>query len=242
MSRQPDSDSGSADDHGVKIAMRHVAQDGGNKPWLPATLTKMDKTFCKCSKFDRGFVMFCLSKSMQTSSKKGDCISCNVPVFQHLLDERRRVSIECAQEALEVEELDPNDSAFQKKKKIKSSHEALVNPVISITFPAVGDFDERTVDVLWGVRSADLWVELTGANMKHLKQLVKSQADQVLCKKKASPKKSPKKRLRRMQNIWMPCATLYLHHSVTHSQILLQLSLRPLKLCCMWTEFMVCTV
>lgn len=173
-------------------------QDGKNKPWMPTTLTKMDKTFCKCSKFDRGFVMFCLERSMQTTSKKGDATTCNVPVFKHLLDERRRKSIECAQEALEVEDVQPDDSVVQKRKKIKSSHEALVNPVISVTFPPVGHLEAREVDVLWGVKSADLWVELTGQNMKHIKMLIQSQSDQVLCKKKASPKKSPRRKMRRM--------------------------------------------
>ena len=181
--------------HGVKIASRYVVQDGSNKPWLPATLTKMDKTFRKRAKFDRGFVMFCLSKSTQTSSKKGDAISCNVPVFQRLLDERRRVSIECAHEALEVEEVDPNDSSLQKKRKIKSSPRGSGEPS-----------DLCQVPRGWRIRRArgrctvgcEVMRLVTGANMKHIKQLIKSQADQALRKKKASPTKSPKRKIRRM--------------------------------------------
>ena len=56
-----------------------------------------------------------------------------------------------------------------------------------------------------GVKSSDLWIELTPANMKHLKCLLKSEMakGEVTCKKKASPKRkgrgSPKKSPKRKQ-------------------------------------------
>jgi hypothetical protein len=38
--------------------MKHVVQDGKNKPCMPQTITKMDTVFAKCSKIDPGFVFF----------------------------------------------------------------------------------------------------------------------------------------------------------------------------------------
>ena len=214
MSRQrgPDSESGedAGEACGVQVTLRHVVQDGAKgKPWMPTCIQKMDTCFAKCSKFDRGFVMFTLEKNMLTTCNRGskEPVSCNLPSFNSLLQARRETSIKCAQDALEVEEMETDDTPQVKKRKIKSSHEALVNPVISIPFPSCGEWPQRQVNVLWGVRSSDLWVELTPANMKHLKCLLKTEMDKggVKCKKKASPKrksrgspkKSPKKRLRR---------------------------------------------
>ena len=215
MSRQhgPDSESGEAgeaasDACSVQVTLRHVVQDGAKgRQWLPQCIQKMDASFARCSKFDRGFVMFALERGVNTSSKGGSPVSCNLPSFNALLKARRETSIQCAQDALEVEEMDTDDSPQVKKRKIKSSHEALVNPVISIAFPACKEWPERQVNVLWGVKSSDLWVELTPANMKHLKCLLKSDMDkgEVKCRKKASPKrkgrgspkKSPKKKQRR---------------------------------------------
>ena len=152
--------------------------------------------------------MFTLERNMLTTSKKSskEPVSCNLPSFNSLLRARRETSIKCAQDALEVEEMETDDTPQMKKRKIKSSHEALVNPVISIPFPECGDWPERQVNVLWGVKSSDLWVELTPANMKHLKCILKTEMEkgEVTCKKKGSPKKkrgspkkSPRRRLRR---------------------------------------------
>ncbi|CAL1128539.1 unnamed protein product [Cladocopium goreaui] len=213
MSRQRGPDSQSSEDAGgacsVQVSLRHIVQDGAKgKPWTPMCIQKMDACFAKCSKFDRGFVMFTLERNMLTTSKKSskEPVSCNLPSFNSLLRARRETSIKCAQDALEVEEMETDDTPQMKKRKIKSSHEALVNPVISIPFPECGDWPERQVNVLWGVKSSDLWVELTPANMKHLKCILKTEMEkgEVTCKKKsspkkkrASPKKSPRRRLRR---------------------------------------------
>ena len=215
MSRQrgPDSESGDAgeDACSVVVQTRHVVMDGPRgKPWMPTCIQKMDSCFAKCSKFDRGFVMFTLEKNMLTTCNRGskEPVSCNLPSFNKLLQARRDTSIKCAQDALEVEEMETDDTPQVKKRKIKSSHEALVNPVISIPFPQCGEWPERQVNVLWGVKSSDLWVELTPANMKHLKCILKTEMNkgEVKCKKKASPKRkgrgspkklSPKRKLRR---------------------------------------------
>lgn len=213
MSRQRSPDSESGEDAGdacsVQVTQRQVVQDGAKgKPWMPTCIHKMNACFAKCSKFDRGFVMFALERTMNTSSKgRSDPVSCNLPSFNSLLQTRRETSIKCAQDALEVEDLETDDSPQVKKRKIKSSHEALVNPVISIPFPACEEWPERQVNVLWGVKSSDLWIELTPANMKHLKCILKSEMakGEVTCKKRASPKRkgrgspknSPRKRLRR---------------------------------------------
>ena len=214
MSRQrgPDSESGDGEDAcSVVVQTRHVVVDGNKgKPWLPTCIQKMDSCFAKCSKFDRGFVMFTLEKNMLTTCTRGskEPVSCNLPSFNKLLQARRDTSIKCAQDALEVEEMETDDTPQVKKRKIKSSHEALVNPVISIPFPQCGEWPERQVNVLWGVKSSDLWVELTPANMKHLKCILKTEMNkgEVKCKKKASPKRkgrgspkklSPKRKLRR---------------------------------------------
>ena len=196
MSRQRGPDSESGEDAGdacsVQVSLRHVVQDGPKgKPWLPQCIRKMDAYFTKCSKFDRGFVMFALERTMNTSSKGSNPVSCNLPAFNSLVKARRETSIQCAQDALEVEDMDADDSPQVKKRKIKSSHEAIVNPVISIPFPPCQGWSERQVNVLWGVKSRDLWVELTPANLKHLKCILKSEMDkgEVKCKKKASPKR-----------------------------------------------------
>ena len=218
MSRQRGPESESGEESGgtstVQVSLRHVVQDGAKgKAWMPTCIHKMDQCFAKCAKFDRGFVMFTLERNMLTTCKKGskEPVSCNLPSFNSLLQSRRETSIKCAQDALEVEEMETDDTPQVKKRKIKSSHEALVNPVISIPFPSCGEWPERQVNVLWGVKSSDLWVELTPANMKHLKCILKTEMDKgdLTYKKKASPKKkgrgspkkSPRGRLRRGQHL-----------------------------------------
>eukprot|EP00435_Cladocopium_sp_Y103_P004606 s6305_g1.t1 len=173
---------------------------------MPQTITKMDMVFAKCSKFDRGFVFFTLEKNMNTTSKTGGgAVSCNTPAFNALLQARRNASIQCAQEALEVEEEDAGDTPMQKKRKIKSSHEALVNPVISIKFPAV--LMQSQVDQVKCTKKS--------SPKKEDQVLMQSQVDQVKCTKKsspkkktrssgasgASPKKSPQRRLRRARHL-----------------------------------------
>ena len=117
MSRQRGPDSQSSEDAGgacsVQVSLRHIVQDGAKgKPWTPTCIQKMDACFAKCSKFDRGFVMFTLERNMLTTSKNSskEPVSCNLPSFNSLLRARRETSIKCAQDPLEVEEMETDDT------------------------------------------------------------------------------------------------------------------------------------
>ena len=168
-----------------------VIREGANKVWLPTTYFCEGRTFLKLSKFDRGFVMFCLKKSMNLTTRQGDGQhrSANVAGFEKLLTLRREASTAAASAAMEMQE----DGQKGKKRKVREADRHLVDAVVEIQTPEVqwdghmyGGFRMK---VLWGLQSKDLWAELTVSNLKYLRAVVASGQSELIPRKRASPKK-----------------------------------------------------
>ena len=62
---------------------------------------KLNEPYIKLSKFDRGFVHFCLPKPMSSTSKHGqEPANANTPSFDNLLQLRIAASVKAAQEQM----------------------------------------------------------------------------------------------------------------------------------------------
>ena len=80
------------------------------RTWVPTTVMKLNEPYIKLSKFDRGFVHFCLSKPMSSTSKHGqEPANANTPSFDNLLQMRIAASVKAAQEQMEMEESQVGD-------------------------------------------------------------------------------------------------------------------------------------
>lgn len=180
----------------VKIEQAWFVSYGKGKKWMPETVVKQDMVFAKLSKWDSGFVYFCLGERLSSSSKGNkEMKSANVPAFNQLVDQRQKKSQEVVEKAMEIEPEQDSDSVPQRrhKRKVRSEDVHLVSPVVTIDLPQVDNHEKSTCNVLWGVKSQDLWVELTVANMMHLKALVKDGQAEKRIRKRSSPKKKHKK-------------------------------------------------
>lgn len=188
----------------VKIEKAWFVTYGKGKKWMPETVVKQDMVFAKLSKWDSGFVYFCLGERLSSSSKGHKQMkSANVPLFNNLVDQRQKQSQDVVEKAMEIEPEKDDDSGAQRrhKRKVRSEDVHLVSPVVTIELPQVGNLEKSTCNVLWGVKSQDLWVHLTVPNMLHIKALVKDGQAEKITRKRSSPKKSPKKKLRKAQGL-----------------------------------------
>ena len=96
---------------------------------------------------------------------------------------------------------EPDEPASQRRKKrVRDEDACLVDPVVKIVPPGFeykGEtYPSREVQVLlFGVKSKDLWIELSHKNIAYMRALVQKGEGQVPTRKKRA---SPKKRLKRM--------------------------------------------
>ena len=202
------SDGDSGDEQAaVKIEQKWVVTSSGERAWLPTTVEKAGAPFVRLSKFDRGFVKFCLNKTMSSTSKKGDGHrNANVPHFDALLSLRKEASIQAASAALEMEDslTEESKAMKRKKRKVREEDAHLVSPIVTIQTPQLQwkgvTHVSRPMRVLWGLTSKNLWVELTKENMTFMKNMVASGQTQLKPRKRASPKKKTT-RLRKGQEV-----------------------------------------
>lgn len=197
MARDEDPEmAGAVDDPAVTIQQAWFVSYGKGKKWMPETVVKQEMVFAKLSKYDSGLVYFCLGERMSSSSK-GDKVmrSANVPAFNALLEQRQLKSQEMVEKAMEMEPEEPGDSIRQRrqKRRVRSEDVHLVSPVVQIELPEVTGHQKTSVNVLWGVKSQDLWLELTVTNLQHIKALVKSGQAEKCVRKRSSPKKKQRK-------------------------------------------------
>ena len=183
------------DEQELDVKEAWVIRVGSKNVWLPTTHRCDGRIFMKLSKFDRGFVKFCLKKSMNLTTRKGDGQhrSANVAGFEKLLSLRTAASKAAASAAMEMQE----DGQKGKKRKVRDSDRHLVDGVVEIQAPEIEWSDNVyggfTMHVLWGLQSKDLWAELTIQNLHYLRAVVASGQSELKPRKRASPKKKGKR-------------------------------------------------
>ena len=175
--------------------------------WYPQVRMQEGINFIRMSKFDRYFVKFCTGKPMDL--RKGVGHTANSVLFDDLLKKRKRASEESVQKHLEMPDHDADSQQERPKKKrlkVREEDKVLVSGMVRIQLPALETDSmihlSRSTNVLWGVSSKDLWIELSYENLSYMQSLVVSGLDQKPARKpRSSPKKktsSPKK-LRRQK-------------------------------------------
>ena len=177
--------------------------------WYPDVVTRSGDNFIKLSKFDRHFVKFFLQKPMDLSRGVGR--SANSALFDKLLELRKRASEESARQQMEMPESGgtPHLQPKRKAKRVRVEDGCLVDPRVIIQLPELETkteyFMSRPAKALWGVTSKELWLELNEPNLHYMKALVQHgaghQQPRKKKEKKGSPKKSPRKRLKRIGHI-----------------------------------------
>jgi len=148
--------------------------------------------FVRISKWDRQFVFFATGKGL--SMKNVQLASANVKPFDHLVALRKMTSLQVAKEMLEKE--------GQKRKVREEDKDLLEHRFVSVTCPAF-DFEGQVegplqANMLWSIKSSDLWVEFSSQNFLYLRKMVqKGLADRdhgrTRAKKQVFHAKSPKK-------------------------------------------------
>ena len=170
------------------------------RTWVPTTVMKLNEPYIKLSKFDRGFVHFCLSKPMSSTSKHGqEPANANTPAFDNLVNMRVAASVKAAQEQMEMEESQVGDSVAtkQRKRKVREQDCAIVNPVVMVQLPPLewkGRFYEgREVKLLWGMKSKDVWLHLNVVNLSYIRAMIASEHEEA--SKQESTTKQQKKHI-----------------------------------------------
>ena len=92
-----------------------VRVKGPNKTWVPEIMDKFGLLFIRLQKFDRQLTQFVLGKCMDMRAGKN--ISCNTTSFDHLLDLRKKASIEAVEHALQVQNDDSEKNLGPPPKK-----------------------------------------------------------------------------------------------------------------------------
>ena len=168
----------------------------GSVKWYPEIDTQGGVDFVRLSKFDRHFVKFCLQRPMDLSRGVGR--SANSTLFEDLLALRKTASVASVSAQMEMPEAD-EPASQRRKKRVRDEDVCLVDPVVRILLPGFefkGEtYPSREVQVLFGVKSKDLWIELSHKNMAYMRALVQKGEGQVPTRKKRA---SPKKKLKRM--------------------------------------------
>ena len=156
--------------------------------------------FIRLSKFDRNFVFFCTGKGLQMN--KCQATSCNVAAFDALVQSRKKASLEMIQPVLQAEGL--------KRKPREEDKDLLPRPYVRVMMPAfdwdAGVVGPLEVNMVWSLKSSDLWIEFRSETWLYLKSMVmKGLQDQEYGRTRrtakqqcfGSPKRSPKKKAKK---------------------------------------------
>eukprot|EP00439_Symbiodinium_sp_Y106_P024521 s8377_g3.t1 len=173
------------------------------KTWQPAIQIVSGTNFVKLQKWDRFLTQFVTGKGLRLHSSKEHNINRQ---WFHIMAELRR---EACQESLkrvivQAAESEGNPPP-QKIRLAMQQDEYLAGRIVQIKAPAVVDkagqlrHEEHQLQVLWGIKGLDIWIELTEANMQYIRlAILHSEAYiQPPSTKRAKAAGSPKKRRKR---------------------------------------------
>ena len=156
----------------TEIVMSFVIANQNVKAWVPETTCVDGKHFVRINKWDRPFVKYCLGAGLVFGSSKQ---SVNVAFMEQLQRLRTKAADAAVKEAYSATAQDDNSNSSKKlqKRKAKACDAEVAPKVLHITAPEFRRAEDviasRPLAVLYGVKTHDLWVELTVENLEFLR-------------------------------------------------------------------------
>jgi hypothetical protein len=170
------------------VEKKVVVSNDFKSNWVPETQEVEGMFFMKVSKWDRSFVRFCTGQALLFSG--GSRQDINVSFLELLQRLRTTVVDEAVKRVLD------DEAGARKAKRVRKarlSDRDLVPQVLSIQCPDVrrGDLlvPATHIQVLFGVKNSDLWVEATAPVLEDLRHGVLASMDLDQSGRKWKPKK-----------------------------------------------------
>ena len=139
----------------------------GKTFWSPSTREVQGEHFIQLDKWNRDFTKFVTGKALDL--KRVNMSSINYQFFDDLVLLRNEASKEAVKEAT----MDDEGTSAVCKRRITHKDKDLAPPVVTITLPQVSfgsaNFEATPIKVLWGVKSTELWVNLSDCILEHIR-------------------------------------------------------------------------
>ena len=182
-----------------------VCLSGGNIKgvWMPETQTVSGFTFIRLSKWCKKLTQYVTGKAMNLHQQR-PINSINVQWFITMQELRRQACNEALKRVI-VQAAEAEGSKIPEKiRPARQEDEFIAGRTVIVTPPAIEGSDDEAVApqqlrLLWVLKSADIWVELTIPNMEYVKRaILKSPPwQQPIGKRAKGAAASPKRRRRR---------------------------------------------
>lgn len=152
----------------IRTVYEVVNEHNKKRPWTPATQVLDGRPFVKLNKWCREWTRFVTGSALNLRKSSSTSTSCEY--WNTLLDERDKVSIASLKEHL-VDDNDAESVRAWKKRKVKMADASLAPKTILFNLPKVQEHGNTLqAEALWGVKSPDIWVELTADVLEHIRQ------------------------------------------------------------------------
>eukprot|EP00439_Symbiodinium_sp_Y106_P061854 s1534_g9.t1 len=172
------------------------------KSWQPAVQTVSGCSYLKLNKWDRYLTQFVTGKGMRLHCNKEHNI--NVQWFHTMVELRRGACQESLSKVILQAAEAEGTPAPKKIRQATQQDEYLAGRTVKVQAPCVESQDGEVVhdglqmQMLWGIKGADLWVELTEANLQYVRLAIQhSPSFTPPEKKRARGGASPRKRRKR---------------------------------------------
>ena len=172
------------------------------KCWQPAVQTVSGCSFIKLNKWDRFLTQFVTGKGLRLHSDKEHNI--NVVWFHRMAELRRGACQECLTKVILSAAEAEGVPAPKKIRLATQQDEYLAGRTVKVQAPRVETQDGEVVhdglqlQMLWGIKGADLWVEPTEENLHYIRLAIQhSTAFIAPEKKRGRGAPSPKKKRKR---------------------------------------------
>ncbi|OLQ00277.1 hypothetical protein AK812_SmicGene17089 [Symbiodinium microadriaticum] len=182
-----------------------VCLSGGNIKgvWMPETQTVSGFTFIRLSKWCKKLTQYVTGKAMNLHQQR-PINSINVQWFITMQELRRQACNEALKRVI-VQAAEAEGSKIPEKiRPARQEDEFIAGRTVIVTPPAIEGSDDEAVApqqlrLLWVLKSAEIWVELTIPNMEYVKRaILKSPPwQQPIGKRAKGAAASPKRRRRR---------------------------------------------
>jgi hypothetical protein len=158
----------------------------GFRGYFPEQKCVGGKNFMQLSKRDRGLARVVLGRGICTSETQGDKIDMNLAFFDEAVALRTKAYTD--ELAVVLQDAHDADGDVPKKKKSKmalsKNSQHMLAPFLPTTFPTATLNDgsvemPKTLNVLFGCKVTDVWMEMTDDNFNYVVKRLKSDVQNV---------------------------------------------------------------
>jgi hypothetical protein len=141
-------------------------------PWIPDVKTIDGADFIHIRKWDRGLAKYCSGKALNLS--KGKSTYQNMSFFDKLVKARNEACDRAVATALAVDDEEGGEPQVKRVRRARPSDRDIVSPIVNVEMEGVcrGAVCIETPYVIrcsFDLKSSDVWVELTMANLEFIR-------------------------------------------------------------------------